>query len=159
MKLDLDRQEKGRSELRIEGSVDLGLSDGRPAAAALTGTLKVDNLDLRFLVTGELRAVGQAECGRCLRDFTLTWPVPVELMVLRDLETDEGEGDTLVIRQMSGEVDLAEPLRESAVLAFPLAPVCSEDCRGLCPGCGCDLNAASCDCAEEETDPRWDGLP
>jgi uncharacterized protein len=159
MKLDLDRQEPGRFELAIEGELDLGLDDGRPGAAAIDGTLVVDNVESRFLLNGTLSAAGRAECGRCLAEFDLRWDVPVEIIVLRDVDTDEGEGDSLVIRQRSGEVDLTEALRESAVLAFPQAPVCRDDCKGLCPSCGIDRNTGTCECADDNIDPRWEGLP
>jgi uncharacterized protein len=159
MKLDLDRQERGRSGLPVSGEVALGLGDGRPDRAALRGELVVDNVESRFLLSGCLEATGRAECSRCLAEFELSWDVPVEITILRDVETDEGEGDSLVVRQRAGEVDLAEALRESAVLALPQAPICREDCRGLCPSCGADRNTDSCNCADEESDPRWDGLP
>ncbi len=159
MKLDLDRQEHGRSELPVEGDLALGLGDGRPDHATVRGNLLVDNVESRFLLNGTLQAQGRAECSRCLAAFDLRWDVPVEITVLRDVATDEGEGDSLVIRQRKGEVDLTEAVRESVVLALPLAPLCREDCRGLCPRCGIDRNTGTCDCAEEDIDPRWAGLP
>jgi uncharacterized protein len=159
MKLDLDRQERGRSALPVAGDVALGLGDGCPERARLQGELVVDNVESRFLLSGSLEAEGRAECGRCLAEFDLAWDVPVDITILRDVDTDEGEGDSLVIRQPSGEVDLTESLRESAVLAYPQAPVCREDCRGLCPSCGVDRNTDDCDCEDDATDPRWDGLP
>lgn len=159
MKLDLDRQPKGRSELALIGSVDLALGEDRPGETTLEGVLTVQNLEARCLLNGSLRATGQAECSRCLADFTCTWTVPVDIMVLRDTESDEEEGETLLILQREGEVDLREALRECAVLAFPHAPVCREDCRGLCPTCGIDRNTGTCNCEEENYDPRWEGLP
>ncbi len=159
MKLDLDRQEWGRSELPVEAELDLGLAEGRPERATLAGTLVVDNVESRFLLGGTLAAAGRAECGRCLEPFDLRWDVPVEIIVLRDKGTDEGEGDSLVIHQSKGEVDLCDALRESAVLAFPLAPICREDCKGLCPTCGMDRNTGACECAGEDIDTRWVGLP
>lgn len=159
MKLDLERQGAGRTELEISGVLELGLSDGRPARAEVGGTLRVDDVESRVIVTGDLQAGGTAACGRCLGDFSLTWEVPVEIIVLRDVDSDEGEGDTLVLQQAGGVVDLTDPLRECVILAFPQAPVCREDCRGICAHCGQDLNTGTCDCAEEETDPRWEGLP
>lgn len=159
MKLDLDRQERGRSELPCGGELPLGLADGRPSTAEIRGVIVVDNVESRFLLGGTLTAEGRAECGRCLSEFDLTWDVPVEIMILRDVDSDEGEGDSLVIRQRTGEVDLSEPLHELTVLAFPQAPVCRDDCRGLCPACGIDRNTGTCDCADDDVDPRWDGLP
>ena len=159
MKLDLDRQPFGRSEIALGGTLELGMSDGRPQSAEVTGELVVQNLDSRVLLSGTLRAEGRAQCGRCLEDFSLVWDIPVDLMVLRDVDTDETEGVTLLILQRKGEVDLHESLRECAVLSYPQSPVCSDDCKGLCPECGIDRNQGTCECEEQNVDPRWAGLP
>lgn len=159
MKLDLDRQDFGRSELELSGELDLGLGDGRPGPVQVTGTLTVQNLEARVLVNGSLEATGPVDCGRCLTSFACRWPVAVDLMVLRNVDSEEEEGETLVILQQAGEVDLSEAVRESAVLAFPPAPVCKEDCLGLCSTCGADRNKTECQCEEEDFDPRWEGLP
>jgi uncharacterized protein len=159
MKIDLDRQERGRSLLDVSGEVALGLGEGRPGQAQVHGQIVVDNVESRFVLGGTLTAEGRADCGRCLAEFGLAWDVPVEITILRDVDSDEGREDSLVIRQRSGEVDLSEALRELAILAFPQAPICREDCRGLCATCGIDRNTGTCDCAEEDVDPRWDGLP
>lgn len=159
MYLDLDRTPPGRSTLGLTGSVALGLGEGRAPEAALGGELTVQNLESRVLASGTLRAAGQAECARCLATFHLEWEVPVDLMVLRDTHSDETEGETLLILQRDGEVDLTDALRECAALAYPQSTVCREDCRGLCATCGADLNDGPCGCFEEPVDPRWSALP
>ena len=159
MILDLDRHPGGRSELTITGSLDLAMTAGRPGSAAVEGTLVVQNLESRVLLNGTLVASGRAECGRCLEEFDIKWEVPVEVMILRDVDSDETESETLLILQQKGEVDLREPLRECAVLGYPQAPVCRDDCKGLCPSCGIDRNQGSCECEEDNVDPRWEGLP
>jgi len=159
MILDLDRHPSGRSELAIAGPLPLAMSDGRPESAELDGTLVVQNLDRRVLLNGTLVAVGRAECGRCLEEFEIRWDVPVDVMVLRDVDSGETESETLLILQQKGEVDLRESLRESAVLSYPQAPVCKDDCKGLCPDCGIDRNLETCECEEDNVDPRWEGLP
>lgn len=159
LKLDLDRQGSGRTELAIAGSVDFELTGERMAEVSLAGTLLVDNVGSRFLVHGELAACGSTQCSRCLADFELSWDVPVEFLILRDVAGEEADQEALVILQSDGEVDLTPVLRECLILAFPLAPVCRPECRGLCAQCGTDLNEGSCDCAEQEVDPRWEGLP
>ncbi len=159
IKLDLDRDECGRSDFAIGGTLKLGLPDGRPDEAQVDGILVVQNLESRVLLNGSLQAEGQADCGNCLEEFTVRWDVPVEITILRDVDTDESEGVTLLIQQRKGEVDLHDSLRECAVLAYPAAPLCKPDCKGLCPECGIDRNQATCDCSENEIDPRWEGLP
>jgi uncharacterized protein len=159
MKLDLDRQAYGRSELPLDGVLELGMTEGRPTSADLVGVLIVQNLDSRVLLSGTLRAEGRTECGRCLKEFSIGWDVPVDLQVLRDVDTDESEGVTLLILQQKGEVDLSDSLRECAVLGYPHAAVCSEECKGMCPECGIDRNQGTCECEDLNVDPRWDGLP
>jgi uncharacterized protein len=159
MILDLDRQEVGRSQLELAGEIDLGLGDGRPGPAKMVGNLTVQNLEARVLVKGSLEATGATDCGRCLEAFDCHWPVVVDLMVLRNVDSDEEEGETLVILQSDGEVDLSDAVRECAVLAFPPAPICREECRGLCPTCGVDRNKTECTCKDDDFDPRWEGLP
>lgn len=55
------------------------------------------------------------------------------------------------------EIDLTPLFRDQIVLAVPFAPLCSEDCKGLCPQCGADRNLETCDC-KPPVDPRWAAL-
>jgi uncharacterized protein len=52
-------------------------------------------------------------------------------------------------------LDLSEAIRQNALLAVPMKPLCREDCSGLCQQCGKDLNKGQCDCNKSEIDPRW----
>jgi len=52
-------------------------------------------------------------------------------------------------------LDLTEAIRQYALLVTPMKPLCREDCVGLCPTCGCNLNQAPCDCPPKPADPRW----
>jgi len=55
-------------------------------------------------------------------------------------------------------IDLAPAIREQVILAAPPSPLCSEDCKGLCPICGQDKNLRDCGCVEARIDPRWEAL-
>jgi uncharacterized protein len=55
-------------------------------------------------------------------------------------------------------VDLEPLARESLILDLPLVPLCREDCRGLCPTCGKDLNEGHCGCLPAAADVRWAAL-
>jgi uncharacterized protein len=54
-------------------------------------------------------------------------------------------------------IDLGPLVRDAIVLELPMAPLCREDCRGLCPQCGADRNEGDCSCAAPK-DPRWANL-
>lgn len=90
-------------------------------------------------------------CMRCLRDAEPTTEVDAR-------EIDQpGGGDELTSPYVTGEeLDLATWARDAFALALPAQVICREDCRGLCPVCGEDLNEAGPDHAHEpEPDPRW----
>jgi uncharacterized protein len=130
-----------------------------PTTVAVAGALHVDNLESRLVLRGELEVRGDATCDRCLGSFSLSFTAAVEIIILCDPGSTGDDGDTPVIHQRQGEVDLTETLREAVALAVPLQRICREDCRGLCPGCGIDLNRETCDCQQDDSDPRWAGLP
>ena len=55
-------------------------------------------------------------------------------------------------------IDLDEIVREQILLALPTRQLCAEDCKGLCPSCGANLNEKACGCEQQQTDPRWSAL-
>ena len=84
----------------------------------------------------------------------LWWPSPPEA-------GDPGaqdNGEVRLLEPNAAEIDVGEALREELVLTAPAYVVCSEECRGLCPHCGMNLNETTCECATDEPDPRWDAL-
>lgn len=165
MKLNLDSQPLGRDDLPVDLELDLGLEEegGIVAAASLSGMLEVNNTQRHIVLSGTLQVRDRGVCDRCLEDFVVEHPVPVDITVVRDDpgEDDETEGafDSWIIHQARGEVELDEPLREAVLLARPQKLLCREDCKGICPTCGCNRNVETCDCADETHDPRWEGLP
>ncbi len=103
-----------------------------------------------------------ADCSACLKDFPLQVmvgfsvtlrPAPAKRSaVSEDLELG---ADDLSEFFFDGDfIDLGEILREQILLALPMYPRCSEDCRGLCPVCGADLNQGECGCERDDVDPR-----
>jgi uncharacterized protein len=113
---------------------------------------------------GRLSAGLELQCARCLE--------PVQQEVKRDFEllyrplgTDAGR-DELSVTDAEAEIGyyqgngllLEDVLREQVLLALPLKVTCREDCKGLCPQCGKNLNQEQCSCSIELEDPRWAAL-
>ena len=99
-----------------------------------------------------LRSLYAAQCSRCLR------PVHREVVTaVRELfEVEPIDGQTYPIE--GEEIDLELPVRDALLLDLPAAPLCRDDCAGLCPSCGIDLNQFTCSCDMTIPDPRWDAL-
>jgi uncharacterized protein len=73
-----------------------------------------------------------------------------------DEETSD-DPDVYALDPQTGELDLREAVREHWLLAAPAFVQCREDCKGLCPHCGANLNDGTCECPPV-TDSRWDAL-
>ncbi len=106
-------------------------------------------------IRGSLSGWVRAVCRRCLVPLELE--VREEFGLLFDCKIRESEGDLTLyaLDPTADELDLRFPLRERLLLVVPAFPLCQENCRGLCPLCGVDLNQETCSCEVAEPDPRW----
>jgi uncharacterized protein len=111
----------------------------------------------RFYWHGRLEGDVTIPCRRCLRDATVR--VSDESHVIfAEAGSDESEDpDVYVLDERSNQIDLRPVVREQWMLNVPAYAVCRDECRGICPNCGKDLNEGSCDCPESR-DSRWDAL-
>ncbi len=114
-----------------------------------------------ILASGSLHTEVEAICSRCLASFScpLAFSFEEEYYPTIDVNT----GAPLAVPDEPGcftinenhILDLTEAMRQYAILAIPMKPLCRDDCAGLCPICGQDLNYTTCDCLSREIDPRW----
>jgi uncharacterized protein len=101
-------------------------------------------------LSGVIEVVWRGTCRRCLATFGATIVIDVdERYAERPAERDEA----FAIEH--GRIDLTAVLRENVLLAVEELRLCRDDCAGLCPTCGADLNAGQCACAIEFVDERW----
>lgn len=109
------------------------------------------------LVEGELSLDVTMPCSRCLKPVPVRIAVPFRehFMVGGDPQTEE---EDLYVPVESNEIDLTPYVEEAVQLELPLVPLCAEDCKGLCPECGKDLNEGECGCDRTPIDPRLAAL-
>jgi uncharacterized protein len=110
--------------------------------------------------TGTYGAELNLTCSRCLASFEHRAEGPVEMVFLP--RSQEGRDEVLlsddeleVSFYNEGEIDLDQLLKDELSLALPMAPLCRPDCPGICPHCGRDLASGSCECRQNNIDPRW----
>lgn len=115
-------------------------------------------------VVGDYRTRVEIQCARCLEPVGRDLASEFDLLY-RPLGVDAGpheravqEGDTEIGYYQGEGIQLQDVLREQVLLAVPIKAVCRDDCKGLCPHCGRNLNVEGCHCEEERSDPRWDAL-
>jgi uncharacterized protein len=120
-------------------------------AAQLTVTRAANGTAFRLRLTARLHG----PCYRCLEDAAFDQPIDVREYQAEDTEGDE-ELESVYVAD--GRLDLSSWGRDSVVLALPDKILCREDCAGLCPVCGKNLNREPHGHEGEEMDPRWAGL-
>ena len=123
-----------------------------PAGAELNVAAVLSSVSDGILAEGTASTSWTSECRRCLSPVAgETTAGFQEMYSLKPVE-----GDTYPITH--DQVDLELVAREAILLALPLAPLCREECAGLCLTCGADLNEGACSCALADGDPRWAAL-
>ena len=154
---------------------------GFRATEALKAPVSLRKVSGGVLLEGRFTVRVEAPCKRCLTEATLALPgtftlnlVPESLArgedVLSEDEVEEKErrqgesGGSFALDDADEEVfdgkviDLEPIVREQVQLALPMNAVCREDCRGLCPKCGQNLNEKQCGCETKFEDPRFAAL-
>jgi uncharacterized protein len=118
--------------------------------------------DIRL--AGDFAAKLELLCARCLEPVAREVAKKFDLLY-RPQGADAGK-EELSVTTAEAEVGyyqgqgllLEDVLREQVLLALPIKAICREDCRGLCPHCGKNLNLEQCNCTEPLEDPRWSAL-
>ncbi|WP_314000422.1 DUF177 domain-containing protein [uncultured Paenibacillus sp.] len=111
------------------------------------------------LVEGQLSVELELACSRCLTPATEKLEIPFREFFRSasdDKEQDEEEDEVIVVEGDS--FDLLPYVEQAFLLYLPFAPLCDEDCNGLCPQCGANLNEGECGCSRERLDPRMAAL-
>jgi uncharacterized protein len=124
----------------------------------------IEKAGRNFRVRVAVRTSARLSCSRCLEAFT--YPVDAEgtyvlshpVEGVDDLKEELTAEDLDLLWIRGEELNLLELVYEQIVLSFPIKPLCSESCLGLCPRCGANLNMEPCGCERDTVDPRWEVL-
>jgi uncharacterized protein len=144
-----------------------GSEEGTLEARDVKGNVKVTRLGDGVLVQGDVKADVQLQCSRCLEDISLPVEARLEEQFQQTVDVETGhaitrredeEDDTAFKIDANHLMDLTEPVRQALLVAIPMRPLCREDCKGLCPECGANLNYVDCGHQQEASDNRWDAL-
>ncbi|WP_019203575.1 DUF177 domain-containing protein [Tsukamurella sp. 1534] len=121
--------------------------------------LKVQAVSEGILVTGTVSADTTGQCARCLGDVSGALNLFLtELFAYPDSETDKTTDDDEMYRVEDDMIDLEQAIIDAVGMELDLDPVCSENCPGLCQGCGERLADLEPGHKHEVIDPRWAGL-
>jgi uncharacterized protein len=168
---ELERHPIDFEERIAPGTIDLGPDFHQSQDLSTTGRAQlVRELhgkhhainDIR--IAGELWSQVEVACARCLEAIVKNVNRKFDLLY-RPQGSDAGR-EQLSVTAAEAEIGyyegdgllLEDVLREQLLLALPLKAICRDDCKGLCPQCGRNLNQEQCNCADPREDPRWSAL-
>lgn len=135
--------------------------DAVQLAGPITGHLRLHRTNQGIFASGTVHAPVQLECTRCLRELTTTLDFPLReeffptIDVVTGLPVNEPHDDDAFPIDKHHLLDTREAIRQNLLLALPVRVLCREDCAGLCPTCGHDLNEGPCSCEPETGDERF----
>ena len=131
----------------------------------ICGPVELLHTGRTVLVTAEVSGRTSSSCARCLDPALIElrttieqeyYPVNASLMDTDPFPTDPEEQVFLIDER--NFVDLGEAVRQSLTSAIPMAPLCREDCKGLCSNCSARLDFEPCACEEPIVNPQWGAL-
>jgi len=132
-------------------------------SSPVVSRLSINKVGSEIIISGRLKAAMDLQCSRCLKDFKRDLDIPVNV-VYHPVEDVEAERHALRDDEMDmgfykgDELDLQELIKEQVLLNGEMKPLCSDQCKGICPKCGTDLNTGQCNCGTKEIDPRLEVL-
>ncbi len=137
---------------------ELGLPSEFPDGVDIKATLEKTSRQL--LLRASVATTVEVPCDRCVALIRQSLEARYQVhYVWEESEADRIEpSEVQVMPPGQTVIDLSDDVRQTVLLAFPLKNVCREDCRGLCPRCGKNLNEGTCECRETLVDGRWDKL-
>ena len=148
-----------------EESLDLGdPADTWDGPATVQADLHLGRSGRGVLISGSFSGNVPLFCSRCLEPFQFQIAEQFHLYCeagaggLPEEEHELADDELDVTYLEEGRINTDHLLRENILLSLPVQPLCREECQGLCPRCGVNLNQGACTCTETRVDPRLQAL-
>jgi uncharacterized protein len=158
LRINISKLSEGTHHHSLKATPDeVGLDSRFTKELQIEATLQKTSRQLYMRV--EIKTGGVFTCDRCLEEFQQDLSSGYGVMFVSEQDSVEGDGEEVqVLSTDSTHVDLADDVRQFVVLGLPQKMLCREECAGLCPTCGSNLNLGKCECRQDEADSRWSEL-
>ena len=107
-----------------------------------------------FRMQADIKGTMEVRCARCAKPLSREFSVPMSETLVQERDNTDSLHDEDVVVFSGSELEIDTLVENSIFLNLPIKYLCKEDCKGLCPRCGADLNEGNCGCSQKEIDPR-----
>ena len=159
MRIQVGSLSEGTHEYRFRADAgDIQL--GEEFSGEVTVEATIQKTGHQLALKAQITARGSFSCDRCTAPFTLSLTPEYRMFYVTDQNDAENldPSEVQVIPVGLPIIDLTDDVRQTVLLSVPLKLLCKQDCKGLCPDCGTDLNTGTCTCVTEAPDSRWEDL-
>ena len=120
----------------------------------------VEKSGTQIFLAAKVSTNGSFECDRCLTHFSFPLRSSYRMCYVTEGGADSqvDPSELQIVPPGFSVIDLSEDVRQSVLLSVPLKLLCTENCKGLCPHCGTNLNSGICTCTQNAVDTRWEKL-
>lgn len=144
----------GKAEL--DNTEFLGEEFVFPDGLTVDGKITNNTKSLHF--TADVSGRMLVHCARCMEKIEKNVEFEISEFLVREEQAEQISDDDDAVVFAGEEIDIDELIVNNFLINVPGKYLCSEDCKGLCPKCGKNLNLGVCDCSDDEIDPRWAAL-
>ena len=156
MKLRLNSLQEGLQEIQaqLSGS-EIGFTE-KNLDSGISIDMQVNKGSREIQIKGQAHAALRYPCDRCAKQYTMQLDPHFEIL-LSHVESDSIalQDGVIPVTDTTMEVDISDQIRDALYLNIPMKKICKPDCKGLCDGCGANLNYEPCRCKKDEIDSRW----
>jgi len=159
MKINVSQLLKQPSGTTRNISIDEQIASKSGEVYRAGGDLNITRTGRGLFVSGELSIENKGICGRCLEPFKYSSKLKVDEEFLPRIDINTGlpveAKDEAFLIDEHHQIDLGDVIYQYACMSVPMKLLCKEDCAGICPTCGKNLNKGKCNCPRKVEDKRW----
>lgn len=159
MKIQVQRLSEGIHEINENVSpADLALPDNLKFPEKLEISVYLDKFEDSFRLKIRIFTQIIQQCDRCLEEFRTEFDNQIEQIYQLGSGSFDVDEEVEVLPADTREIDISKAIYDVFLINKPIKIICAEDCHGLCPVCGKNLNIQKCNCVNENIDPRMEKL-
>ena len=160
MKIKISNLADGTYDYLFEGKIE-EINVTEPYIGKYKTEAVLTKFDNQIIVDANTSINTNLVCDRCAIEFDREIVSSYRMVYLYEKESVDSSKEKVEVSYIhpdTEKIDIGEDVKDYAMLAIPMKKLCKEDCRGLCPNCGKNLNEGECNCSIEKIDPRWEPL-